>query len=435
MVMPMNCRTTPSETADETSNAVELELASSPPSEHRKKGRPFRHQTAPIIRDPVIYVQFDLPNQSSASADYCNDSCCNAKQPQQYLDKSFNESEVSSLEEKKTSDEPQGKQIVNSLSPCNATKSAVAKIDHHNRQLASRSTTTCVTDWLGPQDDDDNHYRLASLSSLLNSNRRKRRNNSRDSDSDSDSVIPYFSPSDFQKVHWTRTLQSHVTAPNVGVAILAVMTAVTHPWLFLVGALTAQAAGAGYKYYYPKDDDDDATAAKGSEDAKKPRAIRWLCGHAHDSALDVNDKGLPMEEEDRDEAAYNAIDSVERDDLEGIDDILASPLNQSHHHNAQLEISDEDWINMYYPPLGTNLICNEAGERFVGLNVIEFSASFTRMMRHTTLSTVNGSEAMWTFATDHGRMLLQTMSWQLRAPRCIRQARQLIGKDIITTTE
>jgi hypothetical protein len=347
---------------DETSNAVELQLSSCPCSERKKS-----HRRSNSLQAPVIYIELDQPTCSSSKSksDEHYSSCKQSQEHdsaiyspsrhQESLDHK-NDCENSPCdEEKRTLDD-----LHESKEP---TPTSLKSTKTKRRTRQHRHTSSCVTDWLGPQDDDedvDGHVgRLSSLSKFLAKNNLRKTQPSDDS-SDSDSVTPDFAPSDFQNVHWTRTLQRHMTAPNVSVALLAIATALTHPLLFFVGALTA---GAGY-YYHDNSCLDSDKKRQDEPDYKATMTTnatgnQWLCWTS-----------TPTETSSTTQTTLVADEPATTLALKGDE---SSPTSQTSIHAVETQtLSDQDWLTKHYPPLNIPMICNEGGERFVGLNAFEF---------------------------------------------------------------
>jgi hypothetical protein len=163
------------------------------------------------------------------------------------------------------------------------------------------------------------------------------------------SAAYYDLSSDFDPSNWLKTMD----ATSWGIAAVALATAITHPLLFVAGAITCftsvKAAGAGYEYFV------DSSVAK------------WCCGWKPCESTCEKDFT-----NDDFTTASSTRSSAHHPDPEVpvalAPSILLSPLSPD-----GSGVFPDDWVNSYYPKLETKVI---EGESFVGLNALEFDRIF-----------------------------------------------------------
>lgn len=206
----------------------------------------------------------------------------------------------------------------------------------------SEGTTTNYSmftrDWLSSRDDCAMGERTQSPFAFLTGASRDQ------NDSDSVQSTAYYDPSDLNPANWMKAMN----VPTFGFAVVALGAAITHPVLFMAGALaafgTASAAGAGYGYFL------DWCGVKACE---------------HDTSIsDDNHMKVPGVAETIATGSSLSADGLVMDRVEGVD---AAPER----HLLAVEHDDlsDDWIDLHFPKLETFIL---GGEKFVGLSVVEF---------------------------------------------------------------
>lgn len=163
---------------------------------------------------------------------------------------------------------------------------------------------------------------------------------------DSVNSTAYYQPSDFNPANWIKAMDG----PTFGFAVVALTTAVTHPLLFVAGALTAfgtaRAANAvGYGCF-----NEDSLCWKACEN-----------GETYSGDLKEEDEAAAAQEE----AGSKASSSSSQDTPEPAQplEMLQSP--------SEYEMP-EHWVDLQFPKLEKFLITDE----FVGLSVVEFFRVF-----------------------------------------------------------
>lgn len=305
------------------SNAIELEL----PSKEQGRRRQRKHAS------PFIYVELD--RRITTAKQDASEGCIKADKDERKsdLDRQTKESK-------------------------RRTRSA-----RHESRAQHQS---CATDWLGPLEDSIGEGQagpIASLGSFLlydhspSNTHNEIRKDCRSTSSEDDSIDAYFSPSDFQNVHWARILKQHMTGPTVSVVVIAIATALTHPLVFLVGALTALGTAhvtqVGYQYYYDeKPEREEKSHVRNS--IVDCTADPWLCWQkrSQETTETLTD--------------HEIIPAAKQQGEKG--PLVSSPKSR------QIDIQGEQWLSQFYPTLKTNLL--PTCEKFAGLNALEFFQVF-----------------------------------------------------------
>ena len=259
-------------------------------------------------------------------------------------------------------------------------------------------------------------------------------NDEDDDDDDGDSAATttaYYDPSDFNPANWLIAMD----APTFGFAVVALATAVTHPLLFVAGALTAwgtaTAAGMGYEYYFGRPLPDASTWAQlfcykntttttttdqdtennssqkdhhiadtavvgaipalnhddggGSRGEDIPKAARHRVETGETSALvSESSRNEDPRTENQQHASSPTKSHAQHHGEKGQQQLHSSPLRQHHHHtlnDSHVLHSDGGlgaadtvaWMDSHYPRLDTLVVERDT---FVGLNVIEFFQVF-----------------------------------------------------------
>lgn len=252
------------------------------------------------------------------------------------------------------------------------------------------------------QSTDPNQYNFVACEDMGVEGRNPEEN-LEETDEASVNSAAYFDPMDFDASYWVKS--GTISVPTVGLAILAASVAITHPILFVVGALTTYGtvtvATKGYQYYFRdelEDDDNDGTPSIAS-------LLHLWCVDANLGNI-MCEKNTPIEnEKDTILVSNNEItlrkitaqlgddkisETYERDaetDNTKQDEVILTKTNSpkrasSHTEIAQIRIvkgqstnssyklqSHNDWIASNYPQLA-NTIMEESV--FVGLNAVEF---------------------------------------------------------------
>lgn len=163
-------------------------------------------------------------------------------------------------------------------------------------------------------------------------------------DEDSVGSAAYYDPSDLNPAYWMKAMD----APTFGFAVVALATAITHPLLFVAGALTAfgtaRAAGAGYDFY--------------KNDGMGPLA-RIFCWNGSPTA----------DEEDTtsDESPEPAEPPYVEMAPAPVQPTVINPLSPT-----ESDISDQ-WLYEHYPKMDNHLLKEDG---FVGLSTVEFFTVF-----------------------------------------------------------
>jgi hypothetical protein len=178
-------------------------------------------------------------------------------------------------------------------------------------------------------------------------------------DDDDQSSIAYFIKSDFMQTNWSENAVDYI--PPIGFAVVAGGLALSHPILFVAGAITALgtsiAAGATYDFCV------DGAA---------------LC-HLFDSTTITTTTNEEEVEADNESDQFPLL-------KQGLSEVTFTSMEEERDHQLTLPVDDQcllrqdpstmettkealDWVQHYYPPLTFNAVKNV---EFVGLNAIEF---------------------------------------------------------------
>lgn len=161
----------------------------------------------------------------------------------------------------------------------------------------------------------------------------------------------YFDLMDFQASNWIKAMD----VPAFGFAAFAIISAITHPILFLAGAATAfgtaTAVGAGYDFL-------SFFCMRPSRDEVMDAEATAPLPQQHDT---VGDAAKVEEEPPAEYSASSALPSFPQSTFQ-----LEAVLSRT-------EDLPENWVEQHYPKLEQNTI---AGYSFVGLNVVQFFIVF-----------------------------------------------------------
>lgn len=268
---------------------------------------------------------------------------------------------------------------------------------------AASPASDCLVQWIAPDGDngDETSKALYTLPPLpgLDNHDSSHSNSSYDDDCSSVGSVAYFEPSDFDSSTWKRVVND---ASTVGLVVVALATAITHPFLFLAGAVTAlgTATAAHHHRGYGGGCAGPATAEGSSSSSSSWRS--WFCfdspvpvggENAEDTEPDPTksdaEKAEPPDnakvgQETSDDATAECSKSAGTDEAEGAaaeapteasaalkppDEAPAGEVPSK----PKKKLSKEDqpaWLEQHYPPLKNTVV--KDGGALVGLNVLDF---------------------------------------------------------------
>jgi hypothetical protein len=284
------------------------------------------------------------------------------------------------LEEEDTT----ARQNIRSPPPPSSTKNTRVSKNNSNNQNSSTTATTAETttaaplsffdtDWLAHTfsreeidptedalDDDDDAASQASASSRASS--------------------AYFDQTDFNSMIWMQAMD----APTFGLAVIALTTVITHPILFMAGAIAALGT---------------ATAVGASYDLLEGPLRRWMpCGDS--TAVTVCGQTCTETSTQVDDVAEETVAitptelvikqyqdvadeaTVESSTTEDPADVQESNRQQNHHHQGILseatiitldDALPDDCVDEYYPPLKNQVVQDV---EMLGLNTVQFFRVF-----------------------------------------------------------
>jgi hypothetical protein len=211
-----------------------------------------------------------------------------------------------------------------------------------------------------------------------NSNSGRKQSPTTDGDESSmDSTVGYYEASDFVPTNWTQAVN---IIPPVGLAMVASGIALTHPLLFIMGAVTAfgtvQAVGAFYDCCI-----DGALCRVAAQDDEKVLQLSETISGNYPAGNSPDDFTV-AEEDDESDLRLNALVSAPLQDKgEQPPAVVADPSlrTATEDKDPYILISDPskfvntedalEWVNLYYPPLENRAL---QGADFFGLNALEF---------------------------------------------------------------
>jgi len=236
---------------------------------------------------------------------------------------------------------------------------------------------------------------ILTWSNTSSGNKQLNDSNATDDDAISLSSSTYFEPDDFDPSRWRSILND---PPAFGFAVVALATAVTHPLLFMAGALTAwgsvTAAHRGYNYW-----NSTTPAAAPSSSTSKPLDCfkEVFCIdpsiHVRPEESAVIEEGKDEEDgtvqplKNKNESPITAkLSDTDATTLEpssnatkrGDDNIMitnkpeinrASPPVEKKRRKLQPE-KRKEWLDLHYPTLKNNVV-KQSGP-LVGLNAVDF---------------------------------------------------------------
>ena len=215
--------------------------------------------------------------------------------------------------------------------------------------------------------------------------------NKKEADDASVTSAAYFDPSDFSPRTWSNLLTEQEVV--LGLAVIYLTISLTHPLLFLAGALTAlstaTAVGAGYDFlvegplrkclcgYYS--DSTATTAGEATIDSPAEQEGRLSSFPA--SAPDISTPILSIEEKPgkgQPEAPTSLPPSVpttdEEERLTTTEEVAFAPTSTMNTFSTMAEYGlHENWIEVHYPPLDHPVI---EKHEFMGLSVKHFFEVF-----------------------------------------------------------
>lgn len=227
-------------------------------------------------------------------------------------------------------------------------------------------------------------------------------NNSSSKDDDDSSMgsVAYFDPSDFDVSTWKRVLND---ASKLGLVVVALATAMTHPLLFLAGAVTAfgtaTAAHRGYDYCYTNNTNDDDDDHEGTTSSWRSwfcfdSSILWSSGNlekmnkiASPKIQEMNQESQTTNQQKSDDATAECSSSggtFEENTAVAVVATLPATLPKEQLQTSSQrdasktttlsKVDQQDWLLHYFPPLKNTVM--ECGGAFVGLNVVDFFKVF-----------------------------------------------------------
>lgn len=199
----------------------------------------------------------------------------------------------------------------------------------------------------------------------------------------------YYEPADFDTSNW---IKASMNVPTVGLAILVVSTAIMHPLLFILGALTAYgtatAAAKGYGYFFHYEDEQSSiwqSICGGGTNAceKKDEQLVLENRNINFATIQVengkNSEGPSLASTNDSSSTNNLIN--DNDSAAGAKPpdpviILESLPNNLLAHSTFIESSRmlaDDWAESNYPELKNTVIQDCP---IIGLNTVEFFRVF-----------------------------------------------------------
>jgi VAD1 Analog of StAR-related lipid transfer domain len=196
-------------------------------------------------------------------------------------------------------------------------------------------------------------------------------------ESSMDSTVGYYEASDFVPTNWTQAVN---IIPPVGLAMVASGIAITHPLLFIMGAVTAfgtvQAVGAFYDCCI-----DGAWCRVAVQDDEKILQLSGTVSGVY-PAGNLPDEFTVAEDDDESDLRLNALVSAplqDKGELQQVVQADPSLRTATEDKDPYVLISDPskfvntddalEWVNLHYPPLENRAL---HGAEFFGLNALEF---------------------------------------------------------------
>ena len=196
----------------------------------------------------------------------------------------------------------------------------------------------------------------------------------------------YFEPDDFDDNWWRESLVNH--PPAMGLAVVVMAVVLTHPILFLAGALTAwgsvKAAHQGYHYWNNNDNSSSHSNTTTTDNSSWNEALFCFGNSSVEPQLTsttIKEGSLlcPQERIETIDPTTEMISEEKKEDP--VDDRLShnkddnlSKITPSARTRKGTKISIKAWFDRHYPPMQHTVV--ENGGQLVGINCVEFFRVF-----------------------------------------------------------